>query len=235
MCYRAVNVWLWKRSTPIREPRITVVVGGCLIVGSAAAASAHTPHATDRQAGWGCGVQGEAGLFEVESVFLCVLARRGCFKSTNFTPHLFWTETPNCGPLSPFFTPACPPTKPTCCSCSYSHCVCFSNMLAVFASDIKILKQTPRKTVRTTGTRMAHFLPLLPNESHKEREASIFQCSRQAGSNTSLWWGSPEVFCFFFLAGTSITCEFRKPECWQTLCLRCGRWQALISLSDLAK
>lgn len=44
---------------------------------------------------------------------------------------------------------------------------------------------------------MAHFLPLLPNESHKEREASIFQRSHQPGCSISLWWGSSEVFLFF--------------------------------------
>lgn len=58
-------------------------------------------------------------------------------------------------------------------------------------------KQTLREAVRTAGARMAHFLPLLPNESHKEREASIFQRSHQPGCSISLWWGSSEVFLFF--------------------------------------
>lgn len=47
-------------------------------------------------------------------------------------------------------------------------------------------KQTLGEAVRTAGAGMAHFLPLLPNERHKEREASIFQRSRQAGGNISL-------------------------------------------------
>lgn len=56
----------------------------------------------------------------------------------------------------------------------------------VFGSDSRTHKHTLREAVRTAGARMAHFLPLLPNESHKEHEASIFQRSHQPGCSISL-------------------------------------------------
>lgn len=112
-------------------------------------------------------------------------------------------------------------------------------MLAVFGSDTKIHKQTLRKAVSTAGARMAHFLPHLPNERHKEREASIFQRSRQAGCNTSLWWGSPEVFCFARLPLRpnvhSESQKIRQTGQWKSgLLIDCGltQWLSNIKVSS---
>lgn len=65
-----------------------------------------------------------------------------------------------------------------------STCTVYSN---IHADGVRFRhKQTLREAVWTAEARMAHFLLLLPNECHKEREASIFQRSRQAGCDISL-------------------------------------------------
>lgn len=60
------------------------------------------------------------------------------------------------------------------------------NRLTKCQYDIHIHKQTSGGAVRTAGAQTAHFLPLLPNECHKECEASIFQRPHQARGEISL-------------------------------------------------
>lgn len=70
-CFKSVDWWLWTGSTPVRELRITVVVGGCFVADSAQLLEPHHIPQTDR-AGSQSRVRGAegAGWFELMEIVM---------------------------------------------------------------------------------------------------------------------------------------------------------------------